>query len=306
MELSRGDRTWIIYRGPDGSRFWLSGMRGQGKQGVELAPGIVGLDRPPEELLWLQEARQNGADLVGSNVDVRTIRAAVNILGRTPRQQRSAFDRWNRSQDNEQYGKLAFINSYSGVKILDVLYGDSPSASIDKDPALRSGLIGYPVTWVCPNPYFKGYVEEFPWRPSGASSGGWQMGKRKVRHLGTAPRTYPQIYLPGPGTWRIPMGIRDENGNLPDYDQYDPTTYVELPPLKADEEAWLDTDPRVETITKKSASGVETNLWAKMKGQRPRLWLPKSRTEDWTLAVKGGSPAREAKIVVQPLYNAFN
>ena len=84
-ELSRGDRTWVIYRGANGSRFWLAGMKGQGKQGVEWSRGVVGLDRPPSELVWLQEARQNGADLVGTNADVRTIKFAVNILGKIAR-----------------------------------------------------------------------------------------------------------------------------------------------------------------------------------------------------------------------------
>lgn len=209
-ELSNGDRTWVIYRGPDGSRFYLAGMRDQGKQGVEWSPGVVGLDRPPTELVWLQEARQNGADLVGNNVDVRSIKFAVNILGDSPRDLRAKYASWNRANQVDRYGRLYFINSYSGVRFSDVLLGESPSGSIDKDPALLRRMAGYPMTWVAPNPYFKGYQETFEFTVTQPDNLGVSEGWLQVRNLGDS-YTYPQIYLPGPGVWQIPQGTRLPN-----------------------------------------------------------------------------------------------
>lgn len=303
-ELSRGDRTWVIYRGPDGSRFWLAGMRGQGKQGVEWARGVVGLDRPPTELVWLQEARQNGADLVGNNIDVRTIKFAVNILGKTPRGMRDAYAAWTRANKFDQLGRLFFINSYSGVRFSDVLLADSPSGSLDTDPALLRRIDGYPYSWVAPNPFYKGYTETFEWTVGAPNHLGISEGPLKVRNLGDA-YNYPKIRLPGPGTWSIPQGTRgpdamgrEGQGELDD-------TMITIPTLLPGEYVWLDTDPRVETITKYSASGIETNLWAKMSGQRPRVKLLGHRTEDWWFSVKGGTPGDKLKFVVQPLYSTF-
>lgn len=304
-ELSNGDRTWVVYRGPDGSRFYLAGMKDQGKQGVEWSPGVVGLDRPPTELVWLQEARQNGADLVGANIDVRSFKFAVNILGESPRDFRAKYAAWTRANQNDRYGRLYFINSYSGVRYSDVLLGESPTGSIDKDPALLRRLAGYPMTWVAPNPFYKGYSETFKYTVTESDNLGISEGPMKVRNLGDS-YTYPQIYLPGPGIWSIPQGTRKPNargeaglGELDD-------TMITLPELKAGQSAWLNTDPRVETITMIDADGEETNLWAKMSGQRPRIKLLADRSEDWWFSVKGGTPGAQAKMVVQPLYTTFS
>jgi hypothetical protein len=308
-ELSNGDRTWVIYRGPDGSRFWLSGMRGRGKitdcRGkVELSRGIVGLDRPPTELVWLQEARQNGADLVGANVDVRTIQYAVNILGDNPRDMRAAYHAWTRANKFDRLGRLFFINSYSGVRFSDVLLADSPSGSLDTDPALLRRIADYPYKWVAPNPYYKGYTETFEWTVPPANAFGVSEGPLRVRNLGDA-YTYPKIRLPGPGVWQIPQGTRQPGPNgeegFGDLDD----TMITIPAIGANEYVWLDTDPRVETITHVRADGKETNLWAKMSGQRPRIKLLGDREEDWWLSVKGGTPGQKAKFVVQPLYSTF-
>lgn len=308
-ELSNGDRTWVIYRGPDGSRFWLSGMRGRGKitncRGkVELSRGIVGLDRPPTELVWLQEARQNGADLVGANVDVRTIQYAVNILGDNPRDMRAAYHAWTRANKFDRLGRLFFINSYSGVRFSDVLLADSPSGSLDTDPALLRRIADYPYKWVAPNPYYKGYTETFEWTVPPANAFGVSEGPLRVRNLGDA-YTYPKIRLPGPGVWQIPQGTRQPGPNGEEgFGELD-DTMITIPAIGANEYVWLDTDPRVETITHVRADGKETNLWAKMSGQRPRIKLLGDREEDWWLSVKGGTPGQKAKFVVQPLYSTF-
>lgn len=301
--LSRGDRTHIILRGPEGGRFWLAGMRGQGKQGVELSNGLVGLDRPPTELVWLQEAHQNGADLVGSNIDVRTIAGAVNILGRTPRDTRRAYDDWQRNNFFNRYSRLFFINSYSGVRFSDVLLGESPNGSLEKDPALLRRIVDYPWKWVSPNPYFKGYSETFKGK---VRVNGESRVTVKVRNLGNAERTYPRIYLPGPGTWSIPRGTRLPNwrgepglGPLVDDDM------IDLPQINYGEGIWLNPDPRVETITHVTKEGKEVNLWAKMSGQRPRLWLNPRSQEDWQFRVKNGMENTEVKMIVQPLYTTF-
>lgn len=300
--LSRGDRTHIILRGPEGGRFWLAGMRGQGKQGVELSNGLVGLDRPPTELVWLQEAHQNGADLVGSNIDVRTIAGAVNILGRTPRDTRRAYDDWQRNNFFNRYSRLFFINSYSGVRFSDVLLGESPNGSLEKDPALLRRIVDYPWKWVSPNPYFKGYSETFKGK---VRVNGESRVTVKVRNLGNAERTYPRIYLPGPGTWSIPRGTRlpnwrGEPGLGPLVDDM-----IDLPQINYGEGIWLNPDPRVETITHVTKEGKEVNLWAKMSGQRPRLWLNPRSQEDWQFRVKNGMENTEVKMIVQPLYTTF-
>jgi len=256
--------------------------------------------------VWLQEARQNGADLVGSNVDVRTISAAVNILGETPREMRDAYSAWNRANKFDRLGRIFFINSYSGVRFSDVLLGDSPSGSLDTDPALLRRLDGYPFKWVAPNPYYKGYTETFTWTVPPANNYGVAEGTLKVRNLGDS-YTYPKIKLPGPGTYQIPQGTRGPDANgMEGYGELD-DTMITIPEIGVDEWVWLDTDPRVETITKYSANGtVETNLWAKMSGQRPRIKLLGDRAEDWFFSVKGGAVGNEVKFVVQPYYSTFS
>lgn len=304
--LSRGDRTWIHAVTPFGERIHLSG-RYKMEQGIEFARGLVGLDRAPTELVWLQEAHQNGADLVGNNIDVRTIRGAVNILGQTPRKMRAAGHLWDRAANVEKYGQLYFINSYSGIRYVDYLLGDSPNASYDRDPALRRGAVGTPFTWVCPNPYFKGRPEVFPFVPQAGLSDGWKVGTVKFRNLGDADRNYPQIMLKGPGTWRMPSGFRDEKARLLPYNVNDKRTYVEFPPLKSNEEVWIDTDPRAETIISKAPDRKDVNLWAQMKGQRPRLAVSilYPDMEDWTFAVKGGQTVPVAEVHFQAFYNSW-
>jgi hypothetical protein len=302
--LSGGDRTHVIYRGPDRSRFFLAGMKGQGKQGVEWARGVVGLDRPPAELVWLQEARQNGADLVGTNVDVRTIRFAVNILGGNTREWRDHFAAWNRANQHQALGRLFFINSYSGVRFCDVLLGEAPNGSMDTDPALLRRLVDYPMSWVAPNPYYKGYTETFDAVVPQPDNRGLAEMMVKVRNLGSS-YTYPKIRLEGPGTWSIPAGSRRANElGVEGQGEFDDMV-IDLPTIKANEYVWLDTDPRVETIDLFTPDGSKRNLWAQMSGQRPRLKLLADRTEDFYLSVKGGLPGRKAKIVVQPLYTSF-
>ncbi|WIC89666.1 minor tail protein [Rhodococcus phage Apiary] len=305
-KLSQGDNTWVVYRGPDGSRFYLAGKR-QGLQGVEWARGVVGLDRPPTELVWLQEAHQNGADLVGTNTDVRSIKFGVNILGDTKRGLRDAYARWNRANEFDQYGRLFFLNSYSGVRFSDVLLGDTPGGSLDTDPALLKRFDGHPMTWVAPNPFFKGYTETFEFEIGQPDNLGVYEGPLKVRNLGDS-YTYPKIFLPGPGVWSIPQGTRQEDPRrqgvepLGDLDD----TMITLPELLPGQDMWLDTDPRTETITMVTADGEETNLWAKMSGQRPRIKLLGDRSEDWWFSVRGGTPGKKAKMVVQPLYSTFS
>ncbi len=303
-ELSRGDRTWVVYRGPDGSRFWLSGMRGQGKQGIEWARGVVGLDRPPTELVWLQEAHQNGADLVGSNTDVRTISFAVNVLGKSARHTRAVFDDWKRANRFDQLGRLFFLNSYSGVRYSDVLLGEAPSGSLEIDPALRKSIPGYPYKWVAPNPFYKGYPETFEVPVTIPNASGISTMNPRIRNLGDS-YTYPIIGLPGPGTWTIPQGTRnpDSRGHA-GFGPLDGQV-IELPPLKIGQAMWLNTDPRIETIDMIDAQGRKTNLWAQLRGQRPRFRFPGNTVENWTLSVRNGSVGAKAKIVIQPLYTTF-
>ncbi len=303
--LSKGDRTWIISVSPDGQRHWLAGTPRQGLQGVELARGIVGLDRAPTELLWLQEAHQNGADLVGNNVDVRTLKGAINILGDSPRDFRAKWDTWQRSWHFDRYTRMFFINSYSGYKYLDLLLGESPNGSIDKDPALLRREINYPYTWVSPNPYYKGFQETFE-TVIPISTSGTQVIDIKLRNLGTE-KTYPKIYLPGPGVWSIPRGTRLANWRGEEGRGEFDGEMITLPALAKDEGMWLDPWPRNETIEKVAADGQRTtNLWAKMNAQRPRIHLWGGVEETWTFLLQGGMRyTKNPKVVVQPLYSSF-
>lgn len=304
--LSRGDKTWIITVSPDGHRHWLAGTPKQGLQGVELARGLVGLDRAPTELLWLQEAHQNGADLVGNAVDVRTLKGAINILGSSPRDFRAKWDYWGRSWFFDRYTRMFFINSYNGYKYLDLLLGESPNGSIDMDPALLRREINYPYTWVAPNPFYKGFPESFEGEVP-ASQAGHQVIDIKVRNLGTE-KTFPKIYLPGPGIWSIPKGTRLPNRRGEEGRGEFDGEMIELPPLASGEGMWLNPDPRDETIEKVAADGEKTtNLWAYMNAQRPKIHLQGGSEETWTFLVQGGvrSTSKKPKVVVQPLYSSF-
>lgn len=303
--LSKGDKTWIITVSPDGQRHWLAGTPKQGVQGVELARGLVGLDRPPTELLWLQEANQNGADLVGNAVDVRTLKGAVNILGNNPRDFRAKWDTWQRAWHFDRYSRMFFINSYGGVKYLDVLLGESPNGSIDMDPALLKREVNYPYTWVSPNPYYKGYDETFEENVTPPVTG-QSVIDVKVRNLGTVP-VFPKIYLPGPGVWFMPSGWRLPNHRDEVGRGALDGSEIQLPALKAGEGMWLDPDTRNPTITLVTATGVEKNLWAQMNSQRPRLKLFGGSEEKWTFRVQGGmsGAAQKIKIKITPLYSSF-
>lgn len=107
MAFKSGDTAWIVYQGPprwdgekwiDGDRFFLSGGKGlQLDLGVELAPGVSGLEAEVVEYRFDTSANVPGSVYVSEVAGRRTIQAPINILGKTARELRDNKRRWFRN-----------------------------------------------------------------------------------------------------------------------------------------------------------------------------------------------------------------
>lgn len=299
MALTGGDKTWIVYQGPprwtgsewtNGDRFFLSGHKAfQGKNGVELAPGIDGLIMPTTEYRYDSSANLPGSKYQDNINGRRVINASVNILGSTPREVRENKEKWIRNHPEDEPGKLWFFSSGSEPRYLYALKSQEAGiATVDRDPANRNLYDKMEWGWDSDDAYFRGYRESKELKQDGTSF------SRTFFNPSTVREVFPTLYLPGGSnvSWTVTRG----------YQRGEFTT----PRIAANEEIRIDFDPAQSTFLKRNIdTGELTNLWPTMTGNRPRLSFEPETWNTFTAKLTSGSASSfrtEPRIVLTPLY----
>lgn len=306
MAFTGGDKTWIVYQGPprwdgtkwiNGDRFFLSGHHAfQGKDGVELSPGLTGLERGTSEYRYDTAANIPGANLVSSIDGRREISGAINILGSTPAEVRKNKRKWFDNHPGREPGRLWFFTSDSMPRYLYAVKTESAGlTTLENDPANRKLYDKFDWGWVSDDAFFRGYRETK--RLKAGSQGRYS---RTFYNTSTASEVFPTLFLPGGGgsgvSWRVPRG----------YEQEDFVT----PRVLSHEEIRIDFDPTNPTFVKRDLiTGDVTNLWPSMVGNRPKFSLEPKTMNTFTAHVHSGAPDTsnsEPRLVFTPLYISWN
>lgn len=291
MGFQRMDTAWIVYQGGprwdgekwvDGESFILSG-RNKLNLGVELAPGITGLDRSPVEYRHDTSASVPGARFVSEIKGRRDIKCAVNILGDDPADMRYNIRRWERNNVTNVVSRLWVFTSDGEPRFLPVRISDMVGQSTqEKEPALGKGKVELDWGWVSDESDFLGYMKKARFQRDGSD---WTT---LYYNPSTAERVYPTLYLPGGCQWTVPLG-------------YEQGTYT-TPPLEAGSLTRVDMNPANPTIIKKTPSGEYVNLWPHMKGRRPKMYLERETKNTMALTHSGGEPDEAPWIEFRPRF----
>ena len=295
MAFKSGDTAWIVYQGPprwdgekwiDGDRFFLSGGKGlQLDLGVELAPGVSGLEAEVVEYRFDTSANVPGSVYVSEVAGRRTIQAPINILGKTARELRDNKRRWFRNHRNGEKGRLWAFTSEGEPRYLPVIRGEGAGLStLDKDPGLRVLYEGFDWGWDSDSPYFMGYEASHNLIANG------NVYEKTFYNPSTAPRVYPVLTLPGGCRWRIPLGGGE--------------TFVTME-IPTGEEARLDLQPRKPTFLKKNAEGKVENIWHSLLGNRPKLYLEPETRNHFSIEAVDGTPDKAPNLTFTPLFTSW-
>lgn len=302
MALTGGNKTWISYQGPprwdgeewvNGDRFFLSGHKAlQGREGVELAPGVDGLILPTTEYRYDSSANIPGANYQDNIDGRRIVGASVNILGGSPDEVRSNAKKWLRNHPDDEPGKLWFFSDRSEPRYLYARKAaEAGIATVEKDPSIRKIYEGLEWGWDSDSPYFMGYRSTRSLKQSGTSF------SRRFYNPSTVREVFPTIYLPGGSnvSWRVTRG----------YQRGDFVT----PRVAANEEIRLDFDPSESTFLKRNIdTGAITNLWPTMTGNRPRLSFEPETWNNFSVQLASGSASdfrTEPRLVFTPLFESW-
>lgn len=306
MAFSGGDKVWIVYQGPprwdgsqwvNGDRFFLSGHKAhQGKEGVEFAPGVSGLERPASEYRYDRAATVPGARFMGSIADRRTISASVNILGDTPKEVRDNKRKWMRNNPEGEPGKLWVLTSDGYPRYLyAVRTSEAGITTLEKDPSIRNLYEAMEWGWESNSPYFRGYREAKELKRITPTSSTY---RRTFYNPSTAIEVFPSLYLPGSTSgsrWEVSRGF--EQG-----------TFV-TPPIYQQEEARIDFSPENPTFVKRNLStGETTNLWYSLDGARPRFSLEPETKNTYEVKLNSGVPSNfttKPRLTFVPLFESW-
>lgn len=304
MAFTGGDKTWVVYQGPpkwdgsqwvNGDRFFLSGHHAfQGKNGVELAPGVTGLERGTSEYRYDTSANIPGAKLISTIDGRREVSGSINILGSTAAEVRKNKNNWFANHPDREPGRLWFFTSDSMPRYLYAVKSEGAGlTTLEKDPSNRNLYEKFEWGWVSDDAFFKGYRETKILKDKGRGE-----YSRTFFNTSTVPEVFPTLFLPGGvgASWRISMG----------YGQPDFIT----PAISSSEEIRIDFDPTNPTFVKRHrVTGDVTNLWPLMVGKRPRFSLEAQTMNTFTAHLHSGSAdtsQSEPRLVFTPLYTSWN
>ena len=282
------DRTRIVYFGPkrpDGKRprFHLAGF-GQGNEGILLGTDPSELEFPPEELLFSEGARQDGATYLDTVYSKREIDLTILISGPNKREFRRLREEWFRSWDSATPGHLGCFTRYNGWRWLGVRRAGAPSPTWGKDPALIRAA-DYEMTLVADDPLWKSFEEKYLWTNSAGSGN----GRLKLRNASDF-AVYPKYYMPGPGVYSIQDG---PGGKM-----------LSFPRLSSGETLAIDTHPRrpQARIFETQTGLVRRNALKEMRGKRLRASIPKWQTTELAVNVSGGTYNSQVMSVAGPRF----
>lgn len=301
MALSGGDKTWIVYEGPprwdgakwvNGDKFFLSGNSAlQGREGVELAPGVSGLTAPVTEYRYDTSANIPGSNYQDNIDGRRIIQASVNILGKNPKEVQDNFAKWNRNHPEDEPGKLwIFHDDHEPRYLYARRSAESGVATLEKDPANRNLYEKLEWGWDADDAYFRGFRSVYDLN---LYEGKYQ---RTFYNPSTAREVFPEIYLPGGSdvSWRVPRGyMRGE--------------FI-TPKIGINEEVRISYDPSKNTFVKRNIySGELTNLWPTMTGNRPKLSFEPETKNTFSLSLASGAlpPRAVPRLAFVPMFKAW-
>nr|WP_296763798.1 hypothetical protein [Rhodococcus sp. (in: high G+C Gram-positive bacteria)] len=282
------DRTKIVYFGAphkDGSRnrFHLAG-HGMGKEGVLLGVDPSELEFPPEEILWSEGARQDGASYLDTIISKRELDLKFLISGPDKREFRRRRELWFRSWSASTPGQLGCYTRYNGWRWLGVQRSGPPQPLWGKDPALIRAA-DYDMDLVAADPLWHSFQEKYLWVNEGLTG----RGKLKIRNASDY-KVFPQYYMPGPGTYSIQDG---DGGDL-----------ITFPKLVAGETLSIDTHPRrpFARIFQTGTGIVTRNALKEMRGRRLRQPMDEWSTTELDVTVTGGNYASAIYSVAAPRF----
>lgn len=306
MGLTSGDRTWIVYQAPpvwdgskwvDGERFFLSGHGSYSRdKGVDLARSITGLEREQTTYRYNQSADQNGASYQGSVADKRELECSVNIVADSPSEARFNKRRWMDAHPDDNPGKLWVITSDGPPRYLTVYKSQvAGQSSIDIDPSeFPYGYRDFEWGWVSTDAYFRGYRQTHRLKHRGGN-----VFSATFYNDSTVPNVYPMIYFPGEGSWTVSLG-------------YQRPTFT-TPIIPEGYEARLSFHPLdTSFIIRNKRTGVTSNLWPSMEGERPRFSLEANTRNTMSVLLSDGNASDFSselgdypRVVFTPLYHSW-
>lgn len=295
MTFKQADNAWIVFQGGprwdgdkwiDGDKFTLSGRK-KADLGVELAPGVAGLERASVEYRFDTSANVPGSVFVSDVAGGRKISASVNILGDSPAELRHNARRWDRNHRTTSPGRLWMFTSDGEPRYLPVIPSENAGQGThEKDPNLNSGSIEWEWGWNSDEADFLGYKRHTEMTQFGSTYA------VTFWNPSTAARVYPTLYLPGPGRWKVSLGF--EKGDFI------------TPMIEAGEVARINLNPRKPTFVKRRADGKIVNLWPTMQGRRPIMFLePETRNTIAVDLVGGGVPDSPPVLSYTPKFTSW-
>lgn len=291
----KAQAAWIVYQGGprwDGEK-WINGRKyvlsGRGKlnYGVELSPGVSGLNRAASEYKSDTTANIPGAVFVTELANKREIKAAINILGDTPEEFRKFTAEWERNNRTANPGRLYLVNKGSEPRYLTVRPSENANLGThDKDPSLIRGVKEWDWGWESDDAYFSGLKRDYELKPGSLGE-----FSRTFYNPSTAPVVFPTLILPGGCSWTIR-----------NFDEIGDRSTVRI---ESGEEARLYANPGKPTFLKKDVSGEIVNLWPTLAGRRPKIALEPETRNKIELQAFGGTPDAAPRIVFTPLFQSW-
>lgn len=295
MGMIEQDLPVLVYEGPprwdgskwvDGDRFTLSGGKGvQLDLGVELAPGVAGLESPPKEYRYNTSADVPGSSFVSAVAGGREISASINILADTPRELRDNKRRWFRNHPESEMGRLWAMTKEGEPRFIPVLKSETAGTnSLEKDPNIRKLYEGFEWGWVSDQAYWQGYKVTAEFVPNGTQ---WTAD---FYNPSTAPRVYFTLFLPGGCKWKFNLG--------------DGSTFTTIT-IETGHIARLDYNPKNRTFLKKAPDGSIENMWYSLFGHRPDMFMEPETSNSLTIEAIDGTPDSPPKIEFTPLFESW-
>ena len=296
MKVSGGDKTWIVYQGPprwdgskwyDGDRFFLSGHGlYQCDQGVELARGITGLERPGSDYRYSTSANVPGSTFIDRVYARRDLGCSINILGDSPEELRRNKRRWMNNHPEQGEGRLWFFSADGDPRYLPVQpLAEAGTSTLDVDPAIRSLYEGFEWGWTSDSAFFLGYKhkQELTKKSTNKYS-------KTFYNPSTAAEVYPVLYLYGAGTWTLAVG----------------ESKIKTPKLDNGDVVRIDFNPRNSTYLLRKPDGSLKNLWPTLVGKRPDFFLEPQTKNTFEVSYSGSSPDKNPVLEYTPAFLSWN
>lgn len=284
------DTTKIVYIGQSGKCWHLAGPN-MGAEHVTFGTDPTGMIFGPEELLFSEGARQDGATFLRSVKSKRELDFEIQIGGNDPRHHRAVHDAFFRDVSVTRPGRFGVYTKYAGWRWLQVRLGEPPSPKWGKDPALRH-YQAYDLMFIADDPLWWSFKNTYEW----SNTLGVNETDLALRNAADQV-AWPKYVMNGPGRWFI-------EDPIPGVDSFDEIRMVMMPMLETGDTLMLDTHPRHPTLRLYNAATGENgrNVWAQLKGRRMLYSLPAWQTTNITVRIEQGTAQSSIMSIVGPRF----